>query len=218
MEGIVSEYDRKDTVCTSTLTANLTLTFLFQIRGPSGSSVTGIVPTNAYPCLPSPDTPTTPRYVVVAANGDSMYKRAMEVIGRPDLTGLEYQQNHNRVAKQAEIEEAIRRWTEKRSAEEVIQKMRQANVAVGQVANVKDIMENEQIQSRGAIQEVQVQAADGQSWPLKMQGTFPTLGGVDPKPKWAGPNLGAHTDEVLRDKLGLGDDTISKLRADGIVG
>lgn len=146
-----------------------------------------------------------------------MYKRAMEVIGRPDLTGPEYQQNQNRVEKQAEIEEAIREWTEKRSAEEIIHKMRQANVAVGQVANVKDIMENEQIQSRGAIQEVQVQAADGQTWPLKMQGTFPTLGGVDPKPRWAGPNLGVHTHEVLRDKLGLGDDVISKLRADEII-
>ncbi|KXN82436.1 Succinate--hydroxymethylglutarate CoA-transferase [Leucoagaricus sp. SymC.cos] len=200
MEGIIPEYDRKG-----------------KTRGPSGSSVTGIVPTNAYPCLPSPDAPEVPCYIVIGANGDTIYKRLMDTIGRPDLTGPEYLQNHHRVKKQAQIEEAISAWTSQHSADEVIEMMNRAGVPVGRVVTVKEVVENEQIQARGAVQEVPVQAADGNSWNVKMQGTFPKLDGVDSQPKWAGPDLGFHTDEVLRSHLGLTEEALSKLRAGGII-
>jgi crotonobetainyl-CoA:carnitine CoA-transferase CaiB-like acyl-CoA transferase len=142
----------------------------------------------------------------------------MDTIGRSDLTGPDYLQNHHRVKKQAEIEEAISAWTSKRSAEEVIGMMNRAGVPVGRVVTVKEVIESEQIQSRGAVQEVPVHAANGDSWNMKMQGTFPLLDGVDSKPKWAGPNLGFHTDDVLMNNLGLSQDAVSKLRADGIIG
>jgi len=201
MEGIVPEFDRKG-----------------KTRGPSGSSVTGIVPTNAYPCLPSLDAPETPCYIVIGANGDTIYKRLMDTIGRPDLTGPEYLQNHHRVKKQAEIEEAISTWTRQHSAEEVIHTMNRAGVPVGRVVTVKEVVENEQNQARGAIQEVPVRTSNGDSWNVKMQGTFPVLDGVDSKPKWAGPDLGFHTDEVLRGDLGLSEEAVSRLRTDGIIG
>lgn len=143
----------------------------------------------------------------------------MDTIGRPDLTGPEYLQNHHRVKKQAEIEKAISAWTRQHSAEEVIEMMNRAGVPVGRVVTVKEVIENEQIQARGAVQEVPVQSANGEgSWNVKMQGTFPMLDGVDSKPKWAGPDLGFHTDEVLRNNLGLTEDAVTKLRADGIIG
>ncbi|KAF9440195.1 CoA-transferase family III [Macrolepiota fuliginosa MF-IS2] len=201
MEGVIPEFDRKG-----------------KMRGPSGSSVTGIVPTNAYPCLPSPHAPQTPCYIVIGANGDTIYKRLMDTIGRSDLTGPEYLQNHHRVKKQAEIEGAISEWTSQHSAEEVIEMMNRAGVPVGRVVTVKEVVENEQVQARGAVQEVPVQGSNGDSWNIKMQGTFPLIDGVDSKPMWAGPNLGFHTDEVLRNNLGLSIDVVSKLRADGIIG
>ncbi|KAF7783234.1 hypothetical protein Agabi119p4_2610 [Agaricus bisporus var. burnettii] len=201
MEGIIPEYDRKG-----------------KTRGPSGSSVTGIVPTNAYPCLPASSAPDVPCYVVIGANGDTIYKRLMDTIGRSDLTGPDYLQNHHRVKKQVEIEEAISAWTAKHSAEEVIDIMNKTGVPVGRVVTVKEVVENEQNQARGAVQDVPVHSAKGGSWNVKMQSTFPLLDGVDAKPKWAGPDLGFHTDEVLRDSLGLGEDAVSKLRAEGIIG
>lgn len=142
----------------------------------------------------------------------------MDTIGRSDLTGPEYLHNHHRVKKQAEIEEAISAWTSQHSAEEVIELMNRAGVPVGRVVTVKEVVENEQVQARGAIQEVPVQTTNGDSWSVKMQGTFPLLDGVNSRPKWAGPDLGFHTDEVLKNDLGLSEDAVSKLRTDGIIG
>lgn len=180
--------------------------------------MTGIVPTNAYPCLPEPSAPDVPCYVVIGANGDTIYKRLMDTIGRSDLTGPDYLQNHHRVKKQVEIEEAISTWTKQHSAEGVIDMMNKAGVPVGRVVTVKEVVENEQNIARGAIQDVPVQSSKGGSWNMKMQSTFPLLDGVESKPKWAGPDLGFHTDEVLRNSLGLSDGAVSKLRADGIIG
>ncbi|KAL0569001.1 hypothetical protein V5O48_012970 [Marasmius crinis-equi] len=204
MEGIVPEYDRKG-----------------KIRGPSGSSVTGIVPTNAYPCLPDPESPSVPSYIVIGANGDTIYNRLMNVVERPDLTGPAYQQNHHRVQRQTEIENAISEWTSKRSAQDVLDAMTKAGVPVGRVVSVKDIVEGQQVQARGAIQDVWVDGNGGdreEGWNLKMTGTFPVLEGVSSVPQWAGPELGHHTDEILRGDLGLTDVEVNNLRNQGVIG
>ncbi|KAF8058604.1 CoA-transferase family III domain-containing protein [Lyophyllum atratum] len=202
MEGIIPEYDRKG-----------------KTRGPSGSSVTGIVPTNAYPCLPDPESPLIPTYVVIGANGDSIYNRLMQVVKRPDLTGPSYQQNHHRVAKQAEIEKGIIDWTSQHTVEEVIDVMNQVGVPVGRVVTVKEVVEGEQTIARGAVRDVWVGDQEkGEGWNVKMQSTFPVIDGVDPQPKWAGPNLGFHTDSVLMGDLGLSLEAVSKLRSEGIIG
>ncbi|KAG5642511.1 hypothetical protein DXG03_002612 [Asterophora parasitica] len=206
MEGIIPEYDRKG-----------------KTRGPSGSSVTGIVPTNAYPCLPtssSPASASTPTYVVIGANGDSIYARLMHAIGRQDLTGPSYAQNHHRVARQPEIEAAISEWTGQRSVEEVEEVMKGAGVPVGRVVSVREVVEGEQIRARGAVRDVWVDDAkgEGEGWNVKMQGTFPVIDGVDPQPRWAGPDLGSHTDEVLIHDLGLSSESVAHLRHEGIIG
>ncbi|KAF5322039.1 hypothetical protein D9619_002132 [Psilocybe cf. subviscida] len=196
MEGVIPEYDRKN-----------------KIRGPSGSSVTGIVPSNAYPCKPENPSQTTPTYVVIGGNGDSIYARLMTAIGRTDLTGPDYAQNHHRVARQPEIELAISTWTAQHTPTEVIETMDKAGVPVGRVVNVEDLMKNEQVAARGTIREVPVK-----DWTVKMQATFPVIDGVDSQPKWAGPDLGSHTDQVLKEDLGLTDAELAELRGNGIIG
>ncbi|KAK0459374.1 CoA-transferase family III domain-containing protein [Desarmillaria tabescens] len=199
-EGIIPEYDRKG-----------------KIRGPSGTSVTGIVPTNAYPCLPEPGS-STPTFIVIGANGDTIYNRLMTAIGRTDLIGPNYAQNQHRVQRQTEIEGAISDWTSQKTVGEVIESMNAAGVPVGRVVNVKDIVENEHNQARGAIQDVWVDGKDGEGWNVKMPGTFPRIEGFDFTPRWAGPDLGEHTDVVLEEMLGLGKEDVEKLRGDGIIG
>ncbi|KAJ7509703.1 CoA-transferase family III domain-containing protein [Mycena galericulata] len=205
MEGIIPEYDRKD-----------------KVRGPSGSSVTGIVPTNAYPCLPAPSAPGTPVYIVIGANGDSIYARLMHLVGAPHLAGPAYAQNHQRVAHQPEIEAAIAAWTAVRSAEEVGARMEEARVPVGRVVSVREVVGGEQVVARGAVQDVWVPAGgtvggEGEGWHVKMQGTFPLLEGCDPKPRWAGPDLGVHTDEVLMGDLGISAEEMDRLRQEGVI-
>ena len=194
----------------------------FQVRGPSGSSITGIVPTNAYPCLPSPSTPTAPAYVIIGANADSMYERLMVTIGRSDLVGPDYKRNNHRVDRQEEIEHAISDWTKQRHAEEVLETLRKIGVPVGRVVNVKDIVEGEQIKARGSIEDVWVgkgrQEEGGDGWTVKMPMVAPVLEGCDAKTRWAGPDLGQHNREVLVDKLGLSEEEMERLVEQGIIG
>lgn len=199
MEGIVPEYDRKG-----------------KVRGPSGSSVTGIVPTNAYPCLPLSSTPTSPTYIIIGANGDTLYARLMRAIGREDLIGASYAHNHHRVARQGEIEEAISAWTSQRHVEEVLTILEGAGIPVGRVVGVKEIVEGEQVKARGAVEDVEV-GKEGEGWKVKMPRVFPLLEGCNTKTRWAGPDLGAHTEEILGE-LGLNVESIIRLREEGVIG
>lgn len=159
---------------------------------------------------------------MIGGNGDSIYKRLMKTIDREDLTGPRFEHNIQRVKRQKQIEDAIIAWTSVRSIEEVLAKMNKAGVPVGRVVTVKEVVENDQLISRGTIQVVDVETEDKEGiereWTVKMPGTFPVIDGVSSKPKWAGPQLGAHTDEVLKAELGLGDHEIARLRRERIIG
>ncbi|KAI0061962.1 CoA-transferase family III, partial [Artomyces pyxidatus] len=200
MEGIVPEYDRKG-----------------KVRGPSGSSVTGIVPTNAYPCLPEPATPHTPTYIIIGANADSMYERLMRAIGRADLVGPAFRHNHHRVARQPEIESAIREWTGARRAEDVLAVLEEVGVPGGRVVSVREVVEGPQVLARGGVEEVWV-GEEGGGWTVKMPRVAPVLDGMDAHTRWAGPDLGAHNEEVLCGGLGLSVDELNSLVDKGVVG
>jgi crotonobetainyl-CoA:carnitine CoA-transferase CaiB-like acyl-CoA transferase len=151
-------------------------------------------------------------YVVIGANGDTIYNRLMAAIDRPDLIGPLYQHNQLRVQKQDEIELAISNWTSQRTAAEVIHIMDKAQVPVGRVVSVEDIVYDKQMKARGAIRDVVMK-----DWSIKMSGTFPVLEGVESQPRWAGPDLGEHTHEVLSEDLGLTMAEIDRLRKEGVV-
>lgn len=210
MEGIIPEYSRKHI-----------------IRGPSGSSVTGIVPTNAYPtALPS-------AYVVIGANGESIYNRLMHAIGRPDLTGTLYDSNDKRVLRQAEIEEAIEEWTRKRSPDEVYEVMNGCGVPVGRIMDVKGLMENEHVRERGMVERIWVPMRGGEGeegeggssevdnrgkgWELDVHRVTPRLESDIPT-RWAGPDIGQHNKEVLGGLLKLSDTRMKELKDKGVIG
>jgi len=142
----------------------------------------------------------------------------MQAIDRSDLTGPMYLRNKHRVERQVEIEEAISEWTSKKTVEEVQKIMNEAKVPVGRVVNVKEIVEGEQMKARGAIEDVWVGREMNRGWHVKMLAAFPVLEGCETRTRWAGPDLGEHTGEVLSEELGLTQDEIEKLRQGGIVG
>jgi len=218
MEGIIPEFDRKGVV-----------------RSPSGSSVTGIVPTGAYPCAPaapsaSADADAQPEYVIIGANADSMYERLMLAMDRADLTGPGFENNQHRVKRRVEIEDAIVAWTRQRTRDEVLRVLDQVGVPAGRVATVRDIVASEQVQERAAVEDVWVpgrvpsatahgdENGEDVGWTVKMPGVAPRLEGVHACTRWAGPDLGAHNKEILCGELGLSAEELNALVENGTVG
>jgi len=176
------------------------------VREPAGASLPGIAPSSAYPCASG-------EYVLIAGNGDAIFKRLMTRIGRPDLADdPELAQNDGRVARVDEIDAAITAWTRTLSVEEVLAAMLEANVPAGRIYSVKDIAEDPHYRAREAI--VSVTSANGLEVdiPADVPKLSETPGGVHQR----APLLGEHTDAVLRE-AGLDDATIARLRAAGIV-
>jgi crotonobetainyl-CoA:carnitine CoA-transferase CaiB-like acyl-CoA transferase len=157
------------------------------VRGPGGSALPGIAPSNAYRCADG-------AYVLVGGNGDSIFRRLMRAIGRADLEAdPALAHNEGRVARVAEIDAAIGEWTGARPIDEVIAALEAAEVPVGRIYTVADIANDPQYLARGMI--VQTQDVDGR--PLKVPGIVPKLGATPGRLRTPAPRLGQHNDEVL---------------------
>ncbi|MBC7942299.1 MAG: CoA transferase, partial [Chitinophagaceae bacterium] len=157
------------------------------VRGAAGSALPGIAPSNAYRCAGD-------AYVLVAGNGDSIFRRLMSAIGREDLgadPGLA--RNDGRVARVAEIDAAIEAWTLQRPIEEVITALDAAGVPVGRIYTVADIASDPQYLARQMI----VTTTDADGRPLKVPGIVPKLAATPGRLHSPAPRLGEHTDAVL---------------------
>ena len=175
------------------------------VREAAGSALPGIAPTNAYPCADG--------YVLVAGNGDSIFKRLMIAIGRDDLAAdIELATNPGRVKRVTELDEAIAAYTRSRSVTDVLATLDAADVPGGRIYTVKDIAEDPHYRARGMI--VPVTTADGLT--LETPGVVPKLSVTAGAISRRAPSLGEDTDSVLHD-IGLTPTQVAALRARGII-
>jgi formyl-CoA transferase len=175
------------------------------VREAAGSALPGIAPSNAYRCKDG--------YVLVAGNGDSIFKRLMTAIGRPDLAEApDLENNAGRVARVAEIDAAIGVWTATRSVAEVLAVLGEARVPAGKVYTAQDIAEDPHYRARDMI--LTQQTRDGDE--LEVPGIVPKLMGTPGAVRSAAPRLGEDTDAVLRE-IGLTDEQIAALRERKVV-
>ncbi|MCE9662251.1 CoA transferase [Halomonas sp. M5N1S17] len=189
MESLLPEYDASG-----------------EIREPSGSALPGITPSNAYRCRGGD-------YVLIAGNGDSIFKRLMGVIGRDDLAQEPALAHNDGRSRQAErIDGAIEAWTQARARDEIIEKLEAARVPVGYPYTAADIARDPHYLAREMIQTF----VRPNGKPLKVPGVLPRLSATPGRLGNGGPSLGQHTDEVL-DELGIDDETRAKLRQAGII-
>ena len=157
------------------------------VRGPAGSALPGIAPSNAYRCAAG-------AYVLVAGNGDSIFRRLMRAIGRGDLgTDPALARNDGRVARVSEIDAAISAWTETRGIDNVIATLEAAGVPVGRIYSVADIAADPQYRARDMI----VQTADADGRPLKVPGIVPKLSATPGSLRMPAPRLGEHNASVV---------------------
>ena len=189
LESVVSEYDRGG-----------------EIRACSGSTLTGIVPTNTYRCSDGKD-------VIIGANGDSIFKRLCDAMGRPEM-GVDPRlaDNAGRVENEAEIDAAIEPWMAAMSSDEALAVLEAAEVPSGPIYSVADMFNDEHYKARGMFETV---TSNGK--PLKVPAMIPKLSDTPGGTQWPGPELGAHTDEILSDMLGMSDADIAALKDSGAI-
>ena len=176
------------------------------VRGPAGSALPGIAPSNAYVCAGG-------GYALIAGNGDSIFKRLMKEIGRDDLAAHPaLADNAGRVARVDEIDHAIGRWTGQRTVEEVLIALDKATVSAGRIYTVADIAADPHYQARGMIERLQMD----DDTELAVPGIVPKLSLTPGLHHRNAPTLGQDTDAVLQE-LGLTPEQIQGLKDNGIV-
>lgn len=189
LEGVVPEYDGAGV-----------------IREPSGSTITGIVPTNTYRCSDG-------KFIIIGANGDSIFKRLCEKMGRPDMAEDDrIANNAGRVEHEAEIDEAIAQWTGALDSKSALLLLDEARVPAGPIYSVADMMVNPHFIARGLFEEVDVNGK-----PLKIPAMVPKLSETPGRTDWPGPEVGAFNAEVYGELLGLSAEEIAALEKRGIV-
>ncbi|MEO6749976.1 MAG: CaiB/BaiF CoA-transferase family protein [Casimicrobiaceae bacterium] len=175
------------------------------VRERTGSILPGIAPTSAYRCNDG-------SYMLIAGNGDSIFQRLAQAMGRDDLAAdPALRHNDGRAQKQAWLDEEIERWTSARSPDDVLAAMHKADVPASKIYTVRDIAADAHYAAREMIRDV-----DTSSGPLKVPGIVPKLSATPGRIEGGGPTLGQHTDDVLRE-LGYDDARIAGLRARHVV-
>jgi len=182
LEGVVPEFDGAGV-----------------IREPSGSTITGIVPTNTYSCADG-------KFIIIGANGDSIFRRLCEKMGRSDMAeDPRLENNAGRVEHEAEIDAVI-------TADTALQMLEEARVPAGPIYSVEDMMADEHYQARGLFEEVDVKGRK-----LKIPAMVPKLSATPGRTDWAGPEVGAFNDEIYGDLLGLSTQKIASLTEKGVL-
>ena len=189
MESLVPDYDR-----------------FGEIRGRIGTGLTNIVPSNTYATRDG-------QSVVIAGNGDSIFKRLMHAIGRDDLgRDPALANNVGRVKQTADIDGAIGDWAAAHDLDDILAVLAAADVPHGKIYTAADIVADPHYLARDMIR--QMTLPDGT--PVKLPGIVPRLSATPGEMEWIGPALGEHTDAVLR-SIGYSAQDIARLRASGAI-
>ena len=176
------------------------------VRERSGASLPGIVPSNTYVTHDA-------RYVVIGANADSIFKRMMVAIGRGDLADdPALAHNDGRVARTDEIEKVIADWVAAHDLDHVLAVLEKADVPSAKIYDIADIVRDAHYAARDMIGEHRLK--DGKT--VKLPGIVPKLSETPGGTRWIGPELGAHTAEVLGG-LGYSAEQQADLKRRGVI-
>ena len=191
LESMVPEYDR-----------------LGVVREPSGTKLSGVAPSNVYRSRDG-------KWVVIAANAENLWERLCQVMGREDMLVDERFATHRaRGVNQDELDGIVGEWAAERDAVEIDRVLNEAGVVCGPVYSIADIFEDPQYAAREAI----VMMHDPELGDLRAPAVHPKLSATPGGAAWTGPwEMGKHNREIYGELLGIDDDELARLRAEGVV-
>jgi len=176
-----------------------------EVRQAGGSALPGIAPSNAYLCADG-------GYVLIAGNGDSIFKRLMNMIGRADLANdPALENNDGRVARVAELDQAIGAWAQTMTTDQALQLLDSVAVPAGKIYTIADIANDPHYKARGNIESIQMR--DGTT--LDVPSVLPKLSRTPGSIKTLAPDIGENTDEILQ-SIGLTEAQVASLKERGI--
>ena len=190
MEGMIPEYDKAGVK-----------------REREGMRLTGIVPSGTYPCADG-------AYIVIGANGDSIFRRFMLAIGRADLAeDTRLTSNEGRSKHIDEIDEAISSWTKLKNSAEALRILSEADVPSGPINSAAEMLNDAHFRARGVFEEADLGGGDKVKLPRMAPVLEETPGGMH----WIGPALGAHNAEVYGDWLGHPPAELERWKKQGVI-
>ncbi|MDM5340215.1 CaiB/BaiF CoA-transferase family protein [Fictibacillus enclensis] len=158
------------------------------IRERTGSTLPGITPSNTYMCKDG-------KYIVIGANGDGIFKRLMDAIGREDMRDQpQYATNFDRAQHADYLDKVIGGWTIQHDLEDALKILDEHRIPAGSIYNVEDMFNDPHFNAREMICEMDVEGLGK----LKVPGIVPKMSKTPGRINWAGPKLGEHTEEVLK--------------------
>ncbi|PQP26706.1 CaiB/BaiF CoA transferase family protein [Rhodococcus opacus] len=177
-----------------------------------GGRMEGIAPSNAYICSDGDS-------IIIAGNGDAIFQRYMDTIGRPDLgVDPDLSTNAGRWARRDELDTAIGQWTIQYTRDEALKILDAAGVPSGPINTAADICSDEQYAARNMIQQFTVDTGEAEPKQVGFPGIVPVIGGKSLPIRNVGPDLGEHTREVLETVLGKTPEQIDSIVNDTVGG
>lgn len=179
------------------------------VRGPGGTRLDGLAPSNLYRCADG-------RWLIIAANQDTLFTRLCTAMGRPDLSTDPRFATHNaRGRNQDEIDAIVGEWAAGYDADTVTALLEDAGVVVGPVNTVADVVADPQFQAREMLVPHHDEAIGAD---ILGPGLMPKLDRTPGAVRWAGPpSPGTHNVDVLTGLLGVSEETLAELAADGVI-
>ncbi|MHB1612733.1 MAG: CaiB/BaiF CoA transferase family protein [Actinomycetes bacterium] len=181
------------------------------VRQRTGTSIAGIAPSNTYPCADG-------RFVVIGANADAVFARLTAVMGRPELaTDPRYADAVGRARCAEELDGYVGRWTQSLAADRVLALLAEHGVPATPIYDATDLAGDPHFAARGTHERYSVAVGPGCVQEVGFPAPVARLSHAPTVHRWAGPELGEHTEDVLCGLLGYDEDRVGQLRATGVV-
>lgn len=181
---------------------------LGKVKQPSGGGIATAAPTNAYPAKDG-------SWVLIAANSEPIFARLMTLVGRENLIGAPgYDNNAARVSNAGALDALIAEWSRQHDADALLALLEKSDIPASKAYTAADCAADTQYRARGMVREVYDPAFDRD---IMQAGIVPHVVETPGTVRWPGPEIGAHTDTVLSERLNLGAEDIARLREEGAI-